>query len=64
MQPFRYFEHLNTVAKLAPQKQKAALYYALFSEGGFDEKIEAIDQEDQTLRLYDLDEIVQYRDCR
>ena len=61
-QPFRYSEYLNTVAKLAPQKQKAAFYYALFSESGFDEKIKEIAREDQTLRLYDLDEIVQYRD--
>ena len=61
-QPFRYSEYLNTVAKLAPQKQKAAFYYALFSESGFDEKIEEIARENQTLRLYDLEEIVSYRD--
>ncbi len=61
-QPFRYSEYLNTVAKLAPQKQKAAFYYALFSESGFDEKIEEIAREDQTLLLYDLEQIVSYRD--
>lgn len=59
-QPFRYSEYLNTVAKLAPQKQKAAFYYALFSESGFDEKIVEIARKDQTLRLYGLEEIVQY----
>ena len=59
-QPFRYSEYLNTVAKLTPQKKKAAFYYALFSENGFDEKIIEIAQRDQTLRLYGLDEIVQY----
>lgn len=57
-QPFRYSEYLNTVAKLTSQKQKAVFYYALFSESGFDEKIEDIAREDQTLRLYDLEEIV------
>ena len=61
-QPFRYSEYLNTVAKLTPQKQKAAFYYALFSESGFDEKIEEIAREDQMLQLYDLEKIVQYRD--
>ena len=61
-QPFRYSEYLNTVAKLTPQKSKASFYYALFSESGFDEKIEEIAREDQTLRLYDLGEIVSYRD--
>ena len=57
-QPFRYSEYLNTVAKLTSQKQKAVFYYALFSESGFDEKIEDIAREDQTLQLYDLEEIV------
>ena len=61
-QPFRYSEYLNTVAKLTPQKQKAVFYYALFSESGFEEKIEEIAREDRMLRLYDLEKIVQYRD--
>ena len=61
-QRFRYSEYLNTVAKLTPQKQKAAFYYALFSESGFDEKIEELARKDQTLRLYNLAEIVSYRD--
>ena len=61
-QPFRYSEYLNTVAKLTPQKQKAAFYYALFSESGFDEKIEEIARKGQNLWLYNLDEIVSYRD--
>ena len=63
-QPFRYSEYLNTVAKLTPQKQKAEFYYALFSESGFDEKIEELAREDQALQLYDLDEIVSYRDSK
>ena len=63
-QPFRYSEYLNTVAKLTPQKQKADFYYTLFSESGFDEKIQEIARKDQTLHLYDLDEIVQYCDNR
>ena len=59
-QPFRYSEYLNTVVKLTPHKNKSTFYYALFSESGFDEKIQEIAREDRTLQLYDLDEIVQY----
>lgn len=57
-QPFRYAEYLNTVAKLTPQKEKTAFYYALFSENGFDEKILEAAKQDKALTLYDLDEIV------
>ena len=60
-QPFRYSEYLNTMAKLTPKKQKAVFYYALFAESGFDDKIQEIACEDQTLRLYELKEIVEYK---
>ena len=60
-QPFRYSDYLNTVAKLTPQKSKAEFYYALFSESGFDEKIEEIAREDNTVKLYNLEEIVKYK---
>ena len=60
-QPFRYSDYLNTVAKLTPQKSKAEFYYALFSESGFDEKIEEIARKDKTVNLYNLDEIVEYK---
>jgi len=57
--PFSYSEYLDTQAKLAPLKEHAAFYYALFSESGFDERVE----EDARLSgtsLYSLEEIVNY----
>ena len=40
-------------------KQKAKFYYALFSENGFDEKIESAAEEND-VRLYTLEDIVNY----
>lgn len=57
-QPFRYFEYLDTVAKLTPLKEKTTFHYALFSGSGFDEKIIEVAKRDETLKLYDLDHIV------
>ena len=56
--PFSYSEYLDTRAKLAPLKEKAKFYYALFSESGFDEKIKAKAERLEELYLYDLKEIV------
>ena len=56
--PFSYSEYLDTRAKLAPLKEKAKFYYALFSESGFDEKIKAEAERLEELYLYDLKEIV------
>ena len=39
--PFSYSEYLDTLAKLTPQKGNAKFHYALFSESGVDEKINA-----------------------
>lgn len=58
--PFSYSEYLDTVAKLSPQKSKAQFYYALFSESGFDSRIEAEAKCTDTLSLYDLNAIVNY----
>ena len=55
--PFRYSEYLNTLAKLAPQKESGKFYYALFSESGFDEKIVTESEKSDNLRLYSLEEI-------
>src|SRR5699024_4401263 len=52
--PFHYSEYLDTLAKLTPQKVKSKFYYALFSESGFDEKIEAEAENSDSLYLYDL----------
>ena len=59
--PFSFSEYLDTVAKLSPQKAKAQFYYALFSESGFDSRIEAEAKCSDTLRLYDLNAIVNYK---
>lgn len=56
--PFSYAEYLDTKAKLTPLKENAEFYYALFSESGFDSKIIGEAQNNDELRLYDLDEIV------
>lgn len=56
--PFSYSEYLDTRAKLAPLKEKAKFYYALFSESGFDEKINAEAERLEELYLYDLKQIV------
>ena len=58
-EPFTYTEYLNTLAKLTPLKEKAALYYALFSASGFDEKITEEAKTNGTL-LYALEQIVNY----
>lgn len=57
--PFSYAEYLDTLAKLTPLKKNADFYYALFSESGFDDKIQAAANE-RTL-LFPLSEIVNYR---
>lgn len=54
--PFSYAEYLDILAKLTPLKEKAAFYYALFSESGFDEKIVKSAAEQQT-ELYSLTDI-------
>ena len=56
--PFSYSDYLNTLAKLTPLKDKARFFYALFSESGFDQKIEAEANTNQQLFLFDLDAIV------
>lgn len=59
--PFTYAEYQDTLAKLGPEQEKAKFYYALFSESGFDAKIAEAATKGDTLRLYDLDEIVNLR---
>ena len=55
--PFQYREFLDTVAKLTPQKENAHFYYALFSESGFDEKIQEEAELSQDLTLYSLEDV-------
>lgn len=56
--PFRYSEYLDVLAKMAPQKEKATFYYALFSESGFDRKIYETAKENRNLCLFSLSDIV------
>lgn len=56
---FNYTEYLNTMAKLAPLKEKNDFYYFLFSQSGFDDKIVA--EVSNSLWLYGLDDIVNYK---
>ena len=56
--PFGYGEYLDTACKLGPQKEKANFYYALFSESGFDKKIQAEAAENDRMLLYSLSDIV------
>ena len=56
-EPFSYGEYLDTLAKLEPLKKDAAIYYALFSESGFDQKVTDCARESRT-QLFPLDQIV------
>ena len=56
---FTYSEYLDTYAKLAPLKEDAKFYYALFSKNGFDDKLIEESKENKSLLLYDLSEIVE-----
>lgn len=58
-EPFSYGEYLDALMKLSPLKEKAKFHYALFSENGFDEKIEA-EAETNGTHLYSLEQIVNY----
>ena len=57
-EPFSYSEYLDTLAKLTPLKETANIYYALFSENGFDEKIISVAEKNNT-KLYNLEQIVE-----
>lgn len=56
--PFAYSEYLDTTVKLTPLKKNAKFYYALFSESGFDEKIQSEARIRENLYLYDLNTII------
>ncbi len=60
-EPFSYSEYLDTIAKLTPRKKDAVFYYALFSASGFDEKLIAEQDNNSNLRLYDLEQIVNFK---
>ena len=56
--PFSYSEYLDTAVKLSPQKDRAAFYYYLFSESGFDNKLIAESEGSEWLRLVSIGEVV------
>ena len=59
--PFEYSEYLDTMTKLAALKDKSKFYYALFSESGFDERIQKEAEKTNNLYLYDLETIVNFK---
>lgn len=59
--PFHYSEYLDAKAKLTPLKDTAKFYYALFSESGFDARVAAEAENESNVRLYDLNQIVNYK---
>ncbi len=59
--PFDYSEYLDTVTKLAPLKEGAKFYYALFSESGFDSKVVSEANANDNIMLYNLNQIVNYK---
>lgn len=59
--PFDYSEYLDTVTKLAPLKDTAKFYYALFSESGFDSKVILEADANDNITLYNLNQIVNYK---
>ena len=56
--PFSYGEYLDTAAKLAPIKEKAEFYYYLFSESGFDEKVVSEAAVNASIKLINVEDIV------
>ena len=56
--PFSYSEYLDTKAKLMPVKENANVYYALFSQSGFSEKLKKEAETDSNVKLYTLEQIV------
>ena len=56
--PFSYSEYLDTTSKLSSWKKDSVFYYALFSASGFDQKIVDIARDTETLKLYNLENIV------
>lgn len=54
--PFSFSDYLDTVAKLTTQKGQAEFFYALFSESGFEPKVQA--EASDHVFLYSLDKII------
>ena len=54
--PFSYDEYLNMLAKLENLKKHSKFYYALFSGGGFDDKLLA--KISPETRLFDIENVV------
>ncbi|MBR4345943.1 MAG: ATP-binding protein [Oscillospiraceae bacterium] len=56
--PFTFAEYLDTEAKLEEVKNKSEVWYYLFSESGFDDKLTALADEIDKIRLIPLCDIV------
>ena len=59
--PFKYSDYLNTMAKLTPFKESGSFWYVLFSESGFDEKILDEEKKSEHVRLYPMEEVVNFK---
>lgn len=59
--PFKYSDYLNTMAKLTPFKESGSFWYVLFSESGFDEKILDEAKKSEHVRLYSMEEVVNFK---
>ena len=59
--PFKYSEYLNTMAKLTPVKESGRFWYVLFSESGFDEAILDEAKKSEHVRLYSMEEVVNFK---
>ena len=59
--PFKHSEYLNTMVKLTPFKESGSFWYVLFSESGFDEKILNEAKKSEHVRLYSMEEVVNFK---
>lgn len=57
---FSYSEYLNTLAKLSSLQENSKFHYMLFSENGFDEKIEK-EAKSKNVQLYTISQVVNYK---
>ena len=56
--PFSFSEYLDVTAKFGDVKANTEIWYYLFSESGFDDKLSALSEGNDKVRLIPLDIIV------
>lgn len=60
-EPFTYGEYHKTRVKLTPLKRNADFHYALFSKCGFEDKVCAEAEDNSSIQLFDLEQIVNFK---